>query len=81
MPFVSSTVFNISHSSVQAAVSSVLYSELTLGFFRCVSQIFFFFSDTLTSLTGSWEDTANNFSSWVYETLQKYSWSSHGVSS
>lgn len=80
MPFVSSTVLNISHSFVQAAMSSMLYSELALGFFKGVSKETFF-SDMLRSLTGSWEDTANNFSSWIYETLQKYSWSSHGVSS
>lgn len=41
----------------------------------------FLFSKTLMCLTGSWEDTANNFSSWLYETLQKHSWTSHGVSS
>lgn len=37
MPFVSSTVFNISHSFVQAAVSSILYSELTVVVFKGVS--------------------------------------------
>lgn len=36
MAFVSSTVFYVSRSFVQAALSSMLYSVLTLGFFKGV---------------------------------------------